>query len=40
MAADRPLDQPLMAEVVQTTFLAIALTGGIDQGEVARLLAV
>ena len=40
MATDRPLDQPLMAEAVQTTFLAIALAGGIDQGEVARLLAI
>ena len=36
MAADHPLDEPLMGEVIEPAVLAVALTGGIDEGEVLR----
>ena len=37
MTADNPPQQPLVTEPVQTAFLAIALAGGEDQRQVARM---
>jgi len=37
VAADDPLDQALVPQVVEPALLAVALTGGVDQRQVARL---
>jgi hypothetical protein len=36
VAADHPRYQAVVAQVVETALLAVALPGGIDQGQVAR----
>jgi hypothetical protein len=38
MAADDPSHQTLMREVIQPALASVALAGGVDQGEIARLL--
>ncbi len=35
VAADHPPDQPFVAEMVQAALAAVALTGGVDQGQIA-----
>jgi hypothetical protein len=37
MAADHALDQPLMREMIEAAILAVALSRGIDQRQIARL---
>ena len=37
MTADDPPDQSFVTEMVEATGFAIALTGGVNQGQVARL---
>ena len=36
VAADDPADEAFVAEVIETAVLAIALTGGVGQGQIAR----
>jgi hypothetical protein len=38
MAADHTLDQALMRQVIKTAVPAVALPGGIDQRQIARLI--
>ena len=38
MTADHPPDQTFMAEMIQASLLAVALTGGVNQGQIARCI--
>src|SRR5215831_3598545 len=37
VAADYALDHPVVAEMIEATFFAIALPCGVDEGEIARV---